>query len=327
MSSSLFWLVGAGGFLGSHVRQALPSHIPGARLWVPEPARFSWNTPARLAEEMASAVDAFADAVRVLKMPWGLLWCAGTGVVSSPAEALKTEYSCWVQLLDRLGERLVRPLPELPGAIFLASSAGGVYGGNTEFMLTEATAARPNAAYGEHKLRMEEALITFAAAFPSISALIGRISSLYGMGQDLRKAQGIIAHLSRCMIYRHPVNIYVSLDTRRDYLYAADCAYQIGASVNRLMAERPRSVVKIFAAEELTSLAQIRGIFFRMAKRRPLIVSAQPRQRTQATSLNFRSEIWRDLPDLPKTDVAIGIRLVHQYQLGLFRKGLLPAPA
>lgn len=327
MSDSLLWLIGAGGFLGSHVKGALPLHIPGADVWMPTPAQFSWATPGRLAKEVASAVDAFADAVRARMTPWGLLWCAGIGVVSSSAEALKTEYSCWVQLLDLIGERLVRPMPNLPGAVFLASSAGGVYGGNTEFLLTEATVPSPNAVYGEHKLRMEEALITFGAASPNVSSLIGRISSLYGMGQNLHKAQGIITHLSRCMIYRHPVNIYVSLDTKRDYLYAADCAHQICASFSRVLTERPGTLVKIFAAEELTSLARIRGIFFTMAKRRPLIVFAQPHQRTEAASLSFRSEVWRDLPNIPKTDLAVGIRLVHQYQLILFRQGRLPAPA
>jgi UDP-glucose 4-epimerase len=327
MSDPLLWLIGAGGFLGSHVRSALLSHIPRAALWTPKPARFSWSDPIRLTEELASAVDAFADAVRERMTPWGLLWCAGIGVVSSSAEALKTEHSCWVQLLDLIGERLVRRLPDLPGAVFLASSAGGVYGGNTEFLLTEATLPQPNTVYGQHKLLMEEVLAGFGAASPNVSSLIGRISSLYGVGQNLRKAQGIIAHLSRCMIYRHPVNIYVSLDTKRDYLYAADCADQICASFNRLFAECSGStLVKILAAEELTSLARIKGIFFTMAKRRPLIVSAQPRQRTQTTSLNFRSEIWRDLPGIPTTDLAIGIRLVHQYQLGLFRRGVLPAP-
>jgi UDP-glucose 4-epimerase len=327
VSNSLLWLVGAGGFLGSHVRAALPRHIPDADLWMPKPAQFSWGAPARLAEELASAVDAFADAVRSRMTPWGLLWCAGIGVVSSSAEMLKTEYSCWVQLLDLIGERLVRPMPELPGAVFLASSAGGVYGGNTEFLLTEATTPSPNTAYGEHKLAMEEALVTFYATSPNVSSLIGRVSSLYGMGQNLHKAQGIIAHLSRCMIYRHPVNIYVSLDTKRDYLYATDCAHQICASFGRVLTDRPGTLVKIFAAEELTSLARIRGIFFTMAKRRPLIVSAHPRQRTEAPSLSFRSEVWRDLPNTPKTDLAVGIRLVHQHQLILFRQGRLPAPA
>jgi UDP-glucose 4-epimerase len=174
---------------------------------------------------------------------------------------------------------------------------------------------------------MEQALRNWVVAFPNISFLIGRISSLYGPGQNLHKAQGIIAHLSRCLIYHRPVNIYVSLDTRRDYLFADDCAYQIAASLNRLMIERPSAILKIFASEELTTLAGIVGIFIRMAKQRPLIISSQQPRGTQPTSLKLRSDLWRDLQGLRKTDLATGIHLMHQYQLGLFRQGLLPPPS
>jgi UDP-glucose 4-epimerase len=229
-------------------------------------------------------------------------------------------------LLDLLSRHLAGPSGDVPGSIFLASSAGGVYGGSLGQPLTEHTPPRPVSDYGTHKLRMEEALRNWADAFPNLSCLIGRISSLYGPGQDLRKAQGIISHLSRCLIYRRPVHMYVSLDTRRDYLFADDCAHQVAASLGRLMTERPRAIVKIFASEELTSLARIVGIFFRMAKHRALIVSQQPRA-TQPTSLKLRSDVWRNLEGLRKTDLATGIHLVHEYQLALFRHGLLPPPS
>jgi UDP-glucose 4-epimerase len=279
-----------------------------------------------LAEQLSQAVATFARTVREEGNAWALLWCAGTGVVSSSAVVLEPEWSAWTRLLDLLGRHLAGPSGDIPGSIFLASSAGGVYGGSLGRLLTEYTPPRPVSDYGAHKLRMEETLRNWADAFPNLSCLIGRISSLYGPGQDLHKAQGIIAHLSRCLIYRQPVNIYVSLDTRRDYLFADDCAHQIAASLVRLMTERPRVMLKIFASEELTSLARIVGIFFRMAKHRALIISQQPRA-TQPTSLKLRSESWRDLEGLRKTDLATGIHLVHEHQLGLFRRGLLPRPS
>jgi UDP-glucose 4-epimerase len=173
---------------------------------------------------------------------------------------------------------------------------------------------------------MEDALRSWSDMFPNTSSLIGRISSVYGPGQDLNKAQGFISHLSRCLIYHHTVNIYVPLDTRRDFLLADDCAHQIAASLGRLMTERPRVVLKIFASEELTSLARIVGIFVRMAKHRPLIACSQKSLDTQPMSLKFRSDVWRDLEGLRKTDLATGIHLVHEHQLALYRQGLLAAP-
>ena len=92
------------------------------------------------------------------------------------------------------------------------------------------------------------------------------------------------------------------------------------------MSERPRAVLKIFASEELTSLSRIIGIFFRVFKHRPLIVSQQPRG-SPPTTLKLRSQVWRRAEGLRKTDLATGIHLVHEHQLALFRQGLLPPPS
>jgi hypothetical protein len=72
-------------------------------------------------------------------------------------------------------------------------------------------------------------------------------------------------------------------------------------------------------------LAQILGVFFRIAKHRSLIVSRQATG-PQPITLKFRSEIWRDLEGLRKTDLASGIHLLHQHQMALLQRGLLPAP-
>jgi UDP-glucose 4-epimerase len=327
MSVPLVWVVGGGGLLGSHLRRALSQQIAGARLWETSPPNFSWTDSARLAEELTHAVETFAEAVRAQGHTWAVLWCAGTGVVSSSPAALEPEWSAWTHLLDLLGRHLATPGGGVRGSIFLASSAGGIYGGSPGLLLTEHTHPQPVSAYGAHKLRMEDTLRDWADARPNVSFLIGRISTLYGPGQDLRKAQGIISHLSRCLIYHHPVHIYVSLDTRRDYLFADDCAHQVAACLSRLMGEPPRAVLKIFASQELTSLARIVGIFFRMARHRPRIVSSRRLQSRQPASLKFRSDVWRDLEALRKTDLATGIHLVHQHQLALFRQGLLPPPS
>ena len=92
------------------------------------------------------------------------------------------------------------------------------------------------------------------------------------------------------------------------------------------MTERPRAILKVFASQESTSLARIVGVFFRMAKHHPLIVSRQPRG-ARPTSLKLRSDVWRNLEGLRKTDLATGIHLVHEHQLALFRHGLLPPPS
>jgi UDP-glucose 4-epimerase len=324
VSETLVWIVGDRGLLGSRLACAVSRHVPDAHGWQSAP-RFSWTDLPRLAEELECAVDSFAAAARSEGRGWAVLWCAGKGSLNSSSAALEPEWWAWTRLLELLGRMLVQPYGEMPGCVFLASSAGGVYGGNKEPELTEHSQARPASAYGAHKLRMEEALRNWSGSFANVSVLIGRISTLYGPGQDLQKAQGIISHVSRCLIHRRPVTIYVPLDTRRDYLFVDDCADQIAASLARLIGERLQTVLKLFASERLTSLAQIIGVYFRIAKHRSLIVSRQAAVR-QAMTLKFRSEIWRDLDGSRRTDLAAGIHLLHQHQLNLFQRGLLPPP-
>ena len=321
----LLWVIGGGGLLGSHLRLALRQHFPQAQLWQSTPLHFSWHDTAQLAVELENAVATFAATTRERANAWGVFWCAGKGVISSATATLEPEWLAWIRLLELLGRALAAPDRARPGTIFLASSAGALYGGDRGRFLTEDSPPITSSAYGAHKLRMEEALRDWIVAFPNLSCLIGRISTLYGPGQDLQKPQGIISHLSRCLIYRRPVDIYVSLDTRRDYLFVADCAQHIAVSMGRLLADRPGTIMKIFASEQLVSLACVVGVFFRMAKHRPLIICRQPRV-SPPVLLKFRSQVWRDLAGLRKTDLATGIQLVHEHQLGLFREGRLPPP-
>lgn len=326
MSNPLLWVIGGGGFVGSRLRSTLVQGYPNADIWDSTPPHFSWNNPVWLSQEISAAVAKFADAVRKKGCPWGLLWCAGTGVVQSRTEELESEWLAWMQLLNMLALHLLGGNREIPGSIFLASSAGGVYGGSSGEILTEQSLPTPISEYGKHKLRMEEALKKCAAEHSSLSCLIGRISSLYGPGQNLNKGQGLISHLSRCLIHRRPVNIYVSLDTRRDYLFIDDCAHNVAASFFRLMTQRPSLLIKIFACEELASLGRILGIFLGMTKQRPLIVAQRQRATNQSLSIKLRSDVWSDV-NCRKTDLRTGIYLVHDHQLKLFRHGLLPPPA
>jgi len=323
---TLAWVIGGGGLLGSHVRRALHQHSPGTLLWEATPKHFSWSNPSLLSAELSRAVMTFAQAVRAQGSAWAVFWCAGNGTMRSPFSAFAPEWSGFTLLLDLLRQHVAGQNRDLPGLIFLASSAGGAYSGNREHVVTESALARPTSSYGVHKLRMEESLRKWAGAFPHVHAFIARIANLYGPGQNLRKDQGIIPHLSRCLIFRYPVNTYVPLDTRRDYLFVDDCAYEIVALVDRLMSDRTGVVLKIFASEDLTSLSRIIGIFFRLFKRRPLIIAQQPRG-SPPTTLKLRSQVWRHPEGLRKTDLATGIHLVHEHQLALFRQGLLPPPS
>lgn len=323
--STLSWVVGRGGLLGSCVERRISS---GA--WHPDQS-FPWGNPEEFRRSVADAVRAFhARLVAGSWTTWAVYWCAGSGVIGTLKDRLLAETENFRFFLDRLGAALCDASGSLTGQVFLASSAGGVYGGSSESTSTEATPARAISDYGQTKLDQEEVLRDWVRGRPTVATLVGRLSNLYGPGQHLDKPQGLISHMSRCMIFGVPVRIYVSLDTTRDYLFAEDAAARITAGMTRLGREAlsgNRHVTKIYSSGSETTVAGLIGIFRRIAKRQLRVISGlNPVRTQQPVRLHFRSTIWPDEPVRVRTELFDGVSRVHRHQLALFQAGRLPSP-
>jgi UDP-glucose 4-epimerase len=325
MTRALAWVVGEGGLLGSAVCRVL-AELPGIRRY--SASRLPWGDPARLETALDAAARAFAREAIAARAPWWLLWCAGAGVVASDVAALTAETQALQTLLDRVAVHLADPRPQLGGRVFLASSAGGIYGSNPDQPLTEASAPAPISEYGVNKLRQEELLRRWARERPHVAWLAGRLSNLYGPGQNLEKPQGLISHVSRCLIHHVPVHVYVPLDTLRDYLYAGDAARAVVSSM--AFGESggwQGGLVKIFASGQPCSVARIIGTFARIAKRQPRVISAaSAAARRQPAKLCLKSTVEAGPPLARHTDLPAGIHAVYEDQLRAFREGRLPAP-
>ncbi len=321
---TLAWVVGRGGLLGSHVGRVLAAEESGLREWRCPAPRFPWGDPATLGDEIGRAAAAFAREVRGRGCRWAVLWCAGVGTVGAPPGSLMAEMLAWESLLAAL-----RPLRDRTGSVFLASSAGGVYGMAEESPLTESSTPRPASAYGAHKLRMEGSLRGWARAASGASCLVGRISNLYGPGQDPARPRGLIARISRSIILHEPLNIFVSLDTIRDFLYAEDCARSIVLSMAHLLNGGrtpcdPRLVTKIFASGKATTARALLGLFFRLTRHRPIVTTVpSPGRAEHPERLCFRSTVWPHLDRVSRTELPEGIGRVHQHLLAMFRGGRL----
>ena len=323
--SPLTWVVGRGGLLGACVERTLDSPV-----WRPE-LGFPWNKPQPLRESIAEAVRGFRD--RILTESWDswcVYWCAGRGVVGASAASLAAETATLQFFLDRLGGELASPRPAVSGRIFLVSSAGGLYGGSDQHPSTEETPPRPISDYGRAKLDQEQALRDWVKLRPHVSTLVGRLSNLYGPGQHIDKPQGLISHMSRCVIFGVPIQIYVPLDTIRDYLFAQDAAKQINAGMTRLGRESSsggREVIKVYSSGKETTVAGLIGVYRQIAKRHlRVVLGLSPARSQQPARLQFRSIVWCDEPAIPGTELFDGVSRLHRYQLALFQAGKLPPP-
>jgi UDP-glucose 4-epimerase len=296
----LTWVIGRGGLLG----RSLESALGATRMWRPA-LPVVWSAPGAGAPELREHAGQFLQAAG--DRPWTVAWCAGAGVTGSSARTLQLELAALRETLDALA---ASPRGR-DGAFFFASSAGGVYAGVGAPPYDESSPVRPLAPYGHAKLDGEELVASWSRQTGTPS-LIGRIANLYGPGQNLDKAQGLISQVCRTHLTGQPLSIYVSMDTLRDYIYAPDCADLIVAGLTRLRREQPArgagAVTKILASQRAITIGAVLGEMRRIFKRSPRIVlGASPVSAMQARDLSLRSRVWPELDRGTLTPLPVGI--------------------
>lgn len=318
MSCVALWIIGRGGLLGSAV-SAAAQRDGRFREWQPAGA-FTWADGAALRAECARAAGAFLTFAG--GSPWAVLWAAGIGVVGSPQETLAGDTQALSYFLEALSEaKKTHSCAE--GTVAIASSAGAVYG-PASHPLSEGSPTRPVSAYGREKLRQEELLKAWAAT-EKCRGLALRFSNLYGARQRPGKAQGFLSRLSKCLIHRTPLHLFVPLATVRDYLHVDDAAASTLASLRAMRSHDKAWAVKIVASGRTTTLAEVIGTFALVAKRRPLLVSApSPVAAQHPGAVSFRSALWPEADPPPRT-LPAGVAELHAHHLSLHRQGRLPS--
>jgi len=294
---TIAWVVGRGGMLGSSIERVLG--LTGCTMYVPN-RRFDWTSATQLQADFEHALDGFANAAAASDR-WEIWWAAGVGTLSSPAEALQTETQALAALLLGIERSSLRPPT---GRIALASSAGAIYAGSEDRVITERSGQSPTTPYARAKLEQESLVMEHGSKFGS-GVFVARLSTLYGVGQAKMKQQGLLTHISRCVIRNLPIQIFVPLDTIRDYV-AADDAAAMMVDAMTLVAAR-QSVMKIIASEQPTTISEIVSIFKRIARRPPRIVTSASRSSSlYKRRIQFRSVVSPLRTSAP-TNLMIGI--------------------
>jgi UDP-glucose 4-epimerase len=220
----IIWVLGAGGLLGSAITRAASANQRHT-IFIGSP--LPWNDPHALANAINADAQRFKNECG--DQAWAVIWAAGQAAVSSTSDATQSEALALSAIVTALAENL----PAGRGTFFLSSSAGGVYAGSENPPFTISTVPRPLSAYGE--LKLEQEAIASRKLSDACSVIIGRFSNIYGPGQDLGKLQGLISRLALSAVTKDPINIFVSLDTLRDYIYVDDAARIVLALVERTL--------------------------------------------------------------------------------------------
>ncbi len=315
---TIAWILGSGGLLGSALQRALS--LDGTPLFAPG-EKLCWNDQPRLEAQIARMVGAFSTQARGAER-WEIYWAAGIGAMNSPPAALAPETRVLSMLLQQVGDD--RGLASRRGALALSSSAGAIYAGSSDDVITEASLPSPTTAYAAAKLQQEELLRAFTGRHDNVSTLIARLSTLYGSGQAADKAQGLLSHIARSMLRNRPIQIFVPYDTIRDYLAVDDAAAAMIASL-RAGGGQSRMLTKIIASETPTTIAEILSIFKRLTRTPPRIVRSSNRlSGAYSHSIRFRSITTPDLSGTAKRGLPIGIAQLLMAERLAFARGARP---
>ena len=115
-------------------------------------------------------------------------------------------------------------------------------------------------------------LISFLLETSNVNLLVARFSTLYGPGQSTGKQQGLLSHIATCALKHQPVEIFVPLDTMRDYMFSDDAALAFINSLRVLSIDECKYRIKIIASERSATIAEIISTFNRLLQKRVLLV-------------------------------------------------------
>ena len=298
------WVIGRGGLLGNGVEK----QIRFGDIYSPT-EKLVWSESAQLQSQIAENCRQFSQVVS--DSQWTIFWCAGKGTLSSTTEQMSEETRNFQAFLKSVEQNFA--LKRLQnGLIFFASSAGGVYAGSENQPFTENTTPKPTTAYGVAKLNQENLLREFSDRL-GVRIVVGRISNLYGANQDFSKNQGLISTICYSILRRQPINLFVPLETSRNYVYVADASRIIVEAVKIALADTgpTNKFIKLVVADENLTVGNIISVAKTVFRVRPLITaSSNAKIDEQPRIINFKSVALVDADLFCKTRISVGLKRV-----------------
>lgn len=291
------WTIGAGGLLGSAIGRFSETPFTGSHV--------NWSDRAAASRILGEDLLRFRD--HAGSDAWAIAWAAGAATVSTPRPGTVDELRVLTELLTQLRASA----PRGPGAFFLTSSAGGAYAGSQGPPFQDGTTPVPVSPYGELKLAQEHAAHRVLSDVCPV--VIGRVSNLYGPGQNMTKMQGLVSRLAIAAVTQQPLNVFVSLDTIRDYIYVDDAAriasHWIRDAVGR---QTGGSQVRIIASGEAVTVGHLIRTMHLVTKRRiPIALGSHPSARDQVLDLRLSPSGRDQWADHALTPMPVGVKRVY----------------
>ncbi|TFC33839.1 NAD-dependent epimerase/dehydratase family protein [Cryobacterium sp. TMT2-14] len=212
-------VIGANGFIGSHVVDALASkghEVTAFDRFSSGEVSFSSPNVTRHAGDFLNHAD-LADALANQKFVFHFLSTTTPAIADNePTLDIRTNISQSVDLFQLCANAAIEK-------VYFASTGGAIYGDQGHSRYRETDLALPVSPYGIAKLTIEHYLRYFRAKH-GLDSVSLRISNPYGTRQHPRKTQGLIPIALRQIALGEPVLRFGSGTMIRDFIYVEDVA-------------------------------------------------------------------------------------------------------
>ncbi len=286
------WVIGSGGLFGSALTRA--SENPFTGLPIP------WSDTAAALRALRESLQDFSAQSTD---DWCIAWAAGHATTGSRQPEADSELALFSTFIEALKHRH----PPGNGVFLLTSSAGGVYGGSSHPPFSRTSVPAPLGVYGSLKLKQEQIAEQLTSVVPVATV---RVSNLYGPGQDLGKLQGVISRLALAAITREPMQMFVPLDTMRDYIYTDDAAHRALHWAQASLAAQ-RSATRVVASGQPATLSHVIAQMNDIARVRiPIASGVHQSAAAQARDLRLTPDDDEVTRQLPLTPLPVGMKRV-----------------
>jgi UDP-glucose 4-epimerase len=213
-------IIGGGGFLGSHLAEALLSN--GQDVWIfdqPGARYLEYSNQRGVKIITGNFLDPIAVGEAILDCDVVYHLVSTTVPQTSnenPRFDVETNLIGTLQLLELMHQANVKK-------IIFPSSGGTVYGIPQEIPIKESHPTDPISSYGIVKLAIEKYIHLYWTLY-GIDYCILRISNAYGARQPITPTQGAIAAFLGKAAQKEEITIWGDGTVLRDYIYASDIA-------------------------------------------------------------------------------------------------------
>ena len=203
------------------------------------------------------------------KQAINLVWAAGKSNNSSNQVSLDIE----IEIITHFLREFTHSGIDIK-SINLISSAGSIFGGYDNILISDSTVAKPISLYGKSRLEIESIFTNFAKS-NKVKLNIFRLTNVYGYKQALKNNSGLLSHLINANLTRKELNIFVPLFIEQDYIDVDFVAHNL---LNILGNEKSTDNLiqsYIFSRNHSHSIAELISLIDKFMKRKTPFVTQE----------------------------------------------------